>query len=213
MSKEIGSDSVHQYRGEADKAAKSAESLIEIATEQGLGLDLVQGMVFRGWTRCVQGDSEAGIAELRETLARFRKAGVGLVVVYNKTLLGRELSLAGHLSEAAVELDDALALVGDMGVHLWEAEIYRLKGELELASATPSHVQAEANFGKSIDVARGQGNKSFELRAAVSLARLWRDQGREDGARDFLQPIYSWFTEGFDTLDLVEAKALLDELS
>ena len=95
---------------------------------------------------------------------------------------------------------------------LWEAEVHRTAGEIQLMSRAPDAEKAEAHFERALAVARAQQAKSWELRAAMSLARLWRDQGKRDEAHDLLAPIYGWFTEGFDTLDLKEAKALLEEL-
>jgi predicted ATPase len=95
---------------------------------------------------------------------------------------------------------------------LWEPEVHRIAGEIALKSPEPDAAKAEAYFERALSVARAQEAKSWELRAATSLARLWRDQGKRDEAHDLLAPIYGWFTEGFDTLDLKEAKALLDEL-
>ena len=95
----------------------------------------------------------------------------------------------------------------------YEAEIHRIAGEIALMSPEPDAVKAEAYFERALAVARAQQAKSWELRAAMSLARLWRDQGKRDEARDLLAPVYGWFTEGFDTLDLKEAKALLDALA
>ena len=98
------------------------------------------------------------------------------------------------------------------GERWWEAEVHRLKGELLLHQATSDVAQAETCFHQALDVARYQQAKSLELRAATSLARLWQSQDKRQGARDLLAPVYEWFTEGFDTADLIEAKGLLDEL-
>jgi predicted ATPase len=103
--------------------------------------------------------------------------------------------------------------VANTEVRAFEAELYRVKGELILARLSPDHEEAEACFRKALEVARSQSAKFFELRAANRLARLWQGQGRKDEARELLAPVYGWFTEGFDTLDLKEAKALLDELA
>jgi predicted ATPase len=95
----------------------------------------------------------------------------------------------------------------------WEADIYRMAGEIALMSSEPDAARAEAHFERALAVARQQRAKSWELRAAMSMARLWRDQGKRDEACELLAPVYGWFTEGFDTLDLSEAKALLETLS
>ena len=128
-----------------------------------------------------------------------------------------------HLASAYAELgqfDDAWRCIGEAMTAVettkerWcEAEIHRIAGEIALKSPEPDVAKAEAYFERAIAIARAQQAKSWELRAAMSLARLWRDQGKRDAARDLLAPVYDWFTEGFDTLDLKEAKALLDELA
>jgi len=103
--------------------------------------------------------------------------------------------------------------MGNTGVRVAEAELNLVKGELILARSSSDHEEAEVCFRKALDVARRQSSKLFELRAATRLARLWQNQGRKDEARELLAPVYDWFTEGFDTWDLKEAKALLDELA
>ena len=103
--------------------------------------------------------------------------------------------------------------ISDVGSRFYEAEVHRLKGELVLASPREDHAEAETCFHQALDISRRQQAKSLELRAATSLARLWQSQGKRDEARELLAPVYSWFTEGLDTLDLIEAKALLDELA
>jgi predicted ATPase len=110
-------------------------------------------------------------------------------------------------------VESGLAVATDTGQHFYDAGLYHLKGELLLATDPASSAEAEALFCRALNIARAQEAKSFELRAATSLARLLRDQGKRAEARDLLAPIYGWFTEGFDTRDLVEAKALLDELT
>jgi len=110
-------------------------------------------------------------------------------------------------------LDEALASVHTTGERWWEAELHRRNGELLLAHSVEKSVEAETCFHQALDIARHQEAKSLELRAATSLARLWQQQGKRQEAYDLLAPIYGWFTEGFDTMDLQEAKALLDDLS
>ena len=110
-------------------------------------------------------------------------------------------------------LAEALAHVDTTGERFYAAEVYRLKGELLLRQATPDEAQAETCWHQALDIARHQQAKSWELRAALSRSRLWQQQGKRDEARDLLAPIYGWFTEGFDTADLQEAKALLEALA
>ena len=117
----------------------------------------------------------------------------------------------GGVESALAMVDDALTMSERTGQHWPDAELHRVRGDV-LVRATQSGA-AEAAFAHAIEVARRQRTRSFELRAAMSMARLWRDQGKRDQARELLAPVYGWFTEGFDTLDLKEAKALLDELA
>jgi predicted ATPase len=123
------------------------------------------------------------------------------------------MALAGKLEEALTALDDASAKAAGSGVRGWDAEIHRLRGELTGRLPYPDPAKAEDSFRTALAIAREQGTRGYELRAATSLARLWREQGRRTEARDLLAPVYDSFTEGFDTQDLREAKRLLDELA
>jgi predicted ATPase len=129
------------------------------------------------------------------------------------TLLAEALALAGKIEEGLAALDDALAQAAVSGAKGWDAEIHRLRGELTGRLPHPDPVKAEDSFRTALAVAREQGTRGYELRAVTSLARLWREQGRRGEARDLLAPLYGWFTEGFDTADLKDAKRLLDELA
>jgi predicted ATPase len=126
--------------------------------------------------------------------------------------LARVYSEVGQFDDAWRCIGEALNAVETTKERLWEADIHRIAGEIALMSLEPDFAKAEAYFERALAVARAQQAKSWELRAAMSLARLWRDQSKRDAARDLLAPVYGWFTEGLDTLDLKEAKALLDEL-
>jgi predicted ATPase len=128
-------------------------------------------------------------------------------------LLAEAYGQVGQLDDAWLTLANALDAVEENGQRYYEAETYRFKGDLHLHQANPDVEQAEASFQRALDIARHQQAKSWELRAAMSLARLWRDQGKRAQAVDLLAPVYGWFTEGFDTADLKSAKALLDELT
>ena len=119
----------------------------------------------------------------------------------------------GQFDDAWRSIDEALTLIEKTKQRWFEAEVNRIAGEIALKSPHPDAAKAEAYFERALAVARQQQAKSWELRAAMSMARLWRDQGKREEARELLAPVYGWFTEGFDTLDLKEAKALLDELA
>jgi len=129
------------------------------------------------------------------------------------TLLAEALALDGKIEEGLAALDDALTKAAVSGERGWNAEIHRLHGELTARLPYPDPTKAEDSFRTALAIAREQGTRGYELRAAMSLARLWREQGRRDEARDLLAPVYGSFTEGFDTPDLKEAKALLDALA
>jgi class 3 adenylate cyclase/tetratricopeptide (TPR) repeat protein len=220
---------LHQCRREVQATQEQAEALIALSTEQGFPFWLAPGIRFRSWALAEQGQGEEGIAQIR--LRQGRAAGR-----VTRASLGRSHSLAslaevcgqvGQAEEGLVLLADALAV----GERYYEAELYRLKGELTLKQSgvrspesavtnpqypTPSpqaEAEAETCFQKAIEIARRQSAKSLELRAVMSLSRLWQQQGKKDEARQLLAEIYGWFTEGFDTADLKEAKALLEELA
>ena len=130
----------------------------------------------------------------------------------NLSNLARAYADLGQFDDAWRSIGDALTTIETTKERWCEADIYRTAGEIALKSRKPDAAKAEAYFERALTVARKQQVKSFELRAAMSMARLWRDQGKRDAARQLLAPVYGWFTEGFDTFDLREAKALLDEL-
>jgi predicted ATPase len=161
----------------------------------------------------MQGQGEEGLAQFRQGLAAWRAMGAGLTVSYYLALLAEVYGHAGQAEEGLRLLAEALAHVDTTGERFYAAEVYRLKGELWLRQATPDEAQAETCWHQALDIARHQQAKSWELRAALSLSRLWQQQGKRDEARDLLAPIYGWFTEGFDTADLQEAKALLEALA
>jgi predicted ATPase len=178
----------------------------------------------RGWALAQQGQGEAGIAQLRHGVAAVRATKAPFFGTYNLTLLAEAYYTVGEPAAGLAVLAEALALVEQTGERYWEAEIYRLKGELLLTldgtglsrGAVEGMQEAgspEGCFLTAIEIARRQEGKSLELRATVSLARLWQQQGKKDQARRLLADIYGWFTEGFDTIDLQQAHALLQELS
>jgi predicted ATPase len=154
-----------------------------------------------------------GIARIRDGLAASEATGSRVATPFYLALLAEALALAGKIEEALAALDDALAKAAVSGARGWDAEIHRLRGELTGRLPYPDPAKAEDSFRTALAIAREQGTRGYELRAATSLARLWREQGRLAEARNLLAPVYGWFTEGFDTLDLKEAKAMLDELA
>ena len=186
-----------------------ADQLIAVATEHGFPYWRAQGTIFRGWVKVKNGDVAEGISLLRSGLADHRATG-GVAMTFIGLLAGA-CEIAGHVEEAVTLLDDALQIGERTGERFFAAELNRHKGQLLLRQGHSA--AAEELYRKALDIAAEQEAKSWELRAAASLARLWRDQGKPAAARALLAPVYGWFTEGFDTLDLKEAKTLLDELA
>jgi predicted ATPase len=184
-----------------------------LAVERGFALWLGVGTVFQGWALAAQGQVEEGITQLRQGMADFLATGAeGVVGVYHLALLSETYGHAGQAEAGLTVLAEALTLVDKIGERHYEAELHRLKGALLLAQSTEPHQEAEVCFHQALTIARRQQAKSWELRAATSLAQLWQQQGKWAEARELLAPIYGWFTEGFDTADLQEAKALLKGL-
>jgi predicted ATPase len=188
-----------------------ADQLIAVATEQGFPHWAAEGTICRGWVKVKHGDVTEGMSLLRSGSSAYRATGAELWLPYHIALLARACGDAGQIEEAATLFDNALQIVERTGERWFEAELNRLKGQLLLRQGDAE--PAEELYCKAVCIARGQEAKLWELRAAASLARLHGDQGRRAEARDLLAPIYGWFTEGFDTADLKDAKALLDELA
>jgi predicted ATPase len=165
----------------------------------------------RGWALAAQGRSAEGIAEMQQGLAAYQAMGQGGVWrIVALALLAEGYGKAGQVAAGLDALHEALAMAECCGARQWEAELYRLKGELLLEQTVDHTGEAEACFQQALAIARRQQAKSFELRAAMSLSRLWQRQGKHTEAHELLAPVYDWFTEGFDTADLQEAKALLE---
>jgi predicted ATPase len=165
----------------------------------------------RGWCLGALGKAAEGIPLILQGIAIARSAGVNLLSSFVLTTLAQTYERAGQPQEGLNRLAEAVKLVESTHERWAEAEMHRTRGRLLLS--LQKHAAAEHSYAQGLAVARGQSAKFWELRAAVDLGRLWCDQGKRDEARDLLAPVYGWFTEGFDTLDLKEAKALLDELA
>jgi predicted ATPase len=203
-----------QFCRQVQAVSAQAEAVITLATEQGFPQWLAGGTILRGWALAAQGQTKAGIAQLRQGLAAWRATGAEVVRPFVLGLLAEAYGKGGQAAEGLTVLEEALALVEKTGQSVYEAELHRLQGELLLIHAMGGGgAEAEACFHQALDIARRHQAKSWELRAAMSLSRLWQQQGKRDEAHELLAPIYGWFTEGFDTADLQEAKALIEELS
>jgi class 3 adenylate cyclase/predicted ATPase len=183
------------------------DQLVTIATEQGFPHFRAQGSIFRGWVKAKNGDVTAGLCLLRNGLSAYSASGAEVWMPYFLALLAGACDIAGQSEEAVTLLDNALQIVQKTGERWLEAELYRTKGRLLLRRRHSE--AAEELYRQALTIAKEQEAKLWELRAAVSLAQLRRDQGRRSEAHGFLAPIYGWFTEGFGTQDLKDAKALL----
>ena len=205
---------LHQSRREQQATHERAEALMALATEQGFAQHLAQATIMRGWALAAQGQGAEGTAQMRQGLAAHQATGSERQRPYNLALLAEAYGSIGQTAEGLSLLAEGLATVDRTGERGWEAELRRLQGELLLAQAGEWQQvpEAEACFHQALAVARRQQAKSWELRAATSLSRLWQQQGKRAEAHELLAPIYGWFTEGFDTADLKDAKALLNEL-
>jgi predicted ATPase len=230
--------SFHAARQEWQRVRERAEEVMRLSTEQGFPYFLAYGTAMRGWALAEQGQVKEGIAQMQQGLASFQATGAELGWLDHLPWLARAYGKVGRVEEGLAVLTEALTVVDNTGARAYEAELYRLRGELllmqegyrlqavghrENTEEEGPRLQAEGRrekteeaeecFLKAIEIACKQQAKSLELRATVSLARLWQQQGKPHEARTILSAIYNWFTEGFDTKDLQEAQALLEELS
>ena len=204
---------VHQLRRDVDAVGALAADLHTLAAEQGFGTYTVVAAFYRGWVLAQGGDTEGGLRLLHEGIAALRARG-------DEEFFPHSLSVAAEAAAGAGDLDVVLGLIAE-GLerverneeHWFEAELHRLKGEALLALSPEHAAETEASYHRALAVARDQGARLWELRAATSLARLWRDQGKRQQAHNLLAPVYDWFTEGFDTADLKKAKKLLNQLA
>jgi len=204
---------IHQYRREAQAVRERAETVIALSTEQAFPFWLAFGTILQGWALAVQAERKEGIAQIHQGLTAYRATGSELHRPYFLSLLSEAYEKVGQLEEGLSVLGEALAIVENTGERNWEAELYRHKGKILLMQQGQKAEEAEECFQKALDIARRQQAKSLELRAAMSLSRLWQQQGKKEEAHKILAEIYAWFTEGFDTEDLKEAKGLLEELA
>jgi class 3 adenylate cyclase/predicted ATPase len=202
---------VCQFRREAPATQERAEALMALSMEQGFPIWEAYGRVLWGWALAAQGQSEEGIAQMRRGHDAWQATGAEVDRPYFLVLLAEAYGNVGQVNEG-LGLLAAVSSVVDKGERYWEAELYRVKGELLLVHSTAQHAEAETHLQQTLTVARRQQAKSLELRAAMSLSRLWQQQGKRQEAHDLLAPIYGWFTEGFDTADLQEARTLLAAL-
>ncbi len=192
---------------------KESEKVLALAEEYALGDVLTYSTAWNALSQAYQELTETALEQAKQAIESLRAQGVMLAMTWYLAMLGEVFGLAGRSTEGLETIAEALALVERTGERNYKAEIWRIKGELVLqAAASDAEVEAEDCYHQALKIARRQSAKSWELRAATSLARLWQQQGKHAEARQMLAEIYGWFTEGFDTADLQDAKALLEEL-
>ena len=208
---------LHLWRREVQPTRELAEALLALATEHGFPFWLAYGTILSGWALAAQGRVAEGIERMQQGLSAYRATGAELWQTHFLALLADTYARAGQAEAGLKTLTEALAMVDRTQERVCEAELYRLKGALTLlqpgceGEEAGRRDEAEVCFLQAIAIARRQGARSLELRAVMDLSRLWRQQGKPGEARQMLAETYGWFTEGFDTADLQEAKALLDE--
>jgi predicted ATPase len=204
---------LHGLRREVHAVHERTAAALALASEHGSPPMLALLQHQQGWVLAAQGRYEEGIAQMRQSLAALRTLGEAVGRPRLLALLAEAYGKSGQAEDGLRLLAEALVLMDNTGERQDAAEVHRLTGELLLWQAVPDAPQAEACFQQALAIARRQQAKSWELRAATSLGRLWQQQGKRQEAYDLLAPIYHWFTEGFDTADLQEAKVLLDALA
>jgi class 3 adenylate cyclase/predicted ATPase len=204
---------VHISCGRYDTAGLLADELVTLADEIGSVYWKVLGTLTSGWVQMLRGEAANAVSTITCQLAAQRSMGAQFYLPFSLLHLAMAHAELGQLDEAWRRIHETISAMKLTEEGLYEAEIYRTAGEIVLKSPRADAEKALAYFERALIVARQQQAKSWELRAAMSMAQLWRDQGKRDEARELLAPVYGWFTEGFDTRDLTDAKALLDELS
>jgi predicted ATPase len=205
---------LHQLLREVPAVQKKTAAVLALAREQGFPFWVAWGTIQQGWAVAEQGQVQEGITQMSQGLATVRATGAELNRAYGLAWLATAYRKRGQIEEGLTVLAEGLEVVQKTSDCFYAVELHRLKGELLLQSSAPeSRAEAEQCFHKAVKIARKQQAKSLELRAVMSLSRLWNHQGKTAEAHQLLAEIYGWFTEGFDTKDLQEAQALLDELA
>ena len=201
------------FSGYYETAIKSSDELIAMAAEKGAALWRAWGTMNRGRALALSGKAAEAVHVISSGMSASRSTGAGYLLSLSLSDLAWAYAELNQFDDAWRCIDEALTAVETTKERWFEAEVNRVAGEITLRLREPDEPKAQAYFERALAVARQQQAKSWELRAAMSLARLWRDHGKPQQARELLAPVYGWFTEGFDTRDLKEAKALLDELA
>jgi class 3 adenylate cyclase/predicted ATPase len=203
----------HIFRGSYASSTAQSDELVPLADKKGALTWKADGITFQGCVLALTGHASDAVEMIAFGIAARRSTGTSIFVALQLSFLAKAYAELGKFDDARRSISEAIAAIETANERWCEAEVNREAGEIALKSPEPDAAKAEAHFERALAVARAQQAKSWELRAATSMARLWRDQGKRDAARELLAPVYGWFTEGFDTLDLKEAKALLDALA
>lgn len=204
---------LHHYMRNDDEVRKTAEALIAFGEEKGFPDYVAKGIFFGGWALIAQNRTDAGLADLLKGIEMQRAIGTKEDFPVYFDMLAEAYRIGGQGEQALTQLDEAFAVADESGIHYWDAELHRCKGAVLCSLGEEYEPEAEACFRKALEVAGQQKAKSLELRAVMSLARLWQAQGKTGEAHEALSSVFGWFKEGFDTIDLVEARAMLSSLS
>ncbi|MGO4836367.1 hypothetical protein AB4144_29400, partial [Rhizobiaceae sp. 2RAB30] len=195
-----------------EAAKREAEELVAVAGDKGSLFWKAVGTMAQGWVFALTGEASDAADRLTSGLAAFRSTGSTLWMPLHMSCLAIAYRDLDRFEEAWRCIEEAMTAIENTGERWYEAEVLRVAGELAMMSPERGTAKAEMFFDRALAVARHQQARSWELRVAISRAQLWREQGQRDAARDLLVPVYAWFTEGFDTPDLRDAKALFDDL-
>ncbi len=204
---------LHQFRWENQAVYEQTQTASALAMEHAMDHHQIRATILAGWCLGHQGQGEVGITQMHQGLSDYETIGTRLYREWYLTLLAE---VYGHNGQPDAGLDilaEVMALVRGAGGTIWDAELNRLQGELLLQQSPDNASESESCFRQAISISKNQRAKSWELRASTSLAKLWQQQDKRQEAYDLLAPVYGWFTEGFDTADLIDAKRLLDELT
>ena len=201
------------FCGDYAAASSLVDEYSDLAHQTGAAWWKALGTLVQGYVLALTGNAMVAVQTINSGLSAMRSTGATTYIPWAMSYLATAYADLGRFDDAWQSIKEAATAVETSKERVFEAEINRVAGEIALKSPQPDTPKAEAYFEHALAVARKQQAKSWELRAAMSMARLWRDQGKPQQARELLAPVYGWFTEGFDTLDLKEAKALLDELA
>ena len=209
----LSAATLRQWRRETDDASRHIDRSLDLADKVGSALLKPRGLTLQGWVLAQRGEHEEGIALFQRGIADYRAQGAVLTCTHMLAMLAESYGAIGEIDKGLAAIAEALDLAHTHDERWWEADLRRLQAELRLQRDEPDVSQAEADLQWALTVAREQEAKSLELRAATSLARLLQKQGNAAQAQTLLEQIYNWFTEGFDTLDLQAARALLTDLA